>query len=51
MHYHAGETEKPNILVLTPTWVSAVNVSGNTGHLGLGIVGNFRNNIQKTSVI
>ena len=48
LSYHTGEPEKPKVLVLAPTGVAAVNVSGNTIHSGLGIpVGNFRKNIPK----
>ena len=48
LSYHTGEPEKPKLLVLSPTGVSAVNVSGNTTHSGLGIpIGNIRKNIPK----
>ena len=43
LSYRAGEPDKPRVLVLAPTGVAAVNVSGNTLHSGLGIpVGIFQ---------
>ena len=48
LSYRAGEPDKPRVLVLAPTGVAAVNISGNTLHSGLGIpVGNFSKSIPK----
>ena len=38
LSYHSGEPETPKVLLLAPTGVAAVNVSGNTIHSGIGIL-------------
>ena len=35
--YHSKDTEKPRVLMLGPTGISAVNISRITIHSGLGI--------------
>ena len=48
MSYHAGNPEKPKVLMLAPTGVAAVNVAGATIHSGLGIpVGCYGETIPK----
>ena len=48
LSYHAGEPDKSRVLVLAPTGVAAVNISGNAIHSGLGIpVGNVSKSIPK----
>ena len=35
--YHCKDTEKPKVLLLGPTGISAVNIGGTTIHSGLAI--------------
>ena len=50
MSYHAGDPDKAKIIMIAPTGVAAVNVSGATIHSALGIpVGNYRKTIPKLS--
>ena len=37
LHYHCKNREKPRVLSLGPTEISAVNIGGTTIHSGLGI--------------
>ena len=35
--YHSKDPEKPSVLILGPTGISAVNIGGTVIHSGLGI--------------
>ena len=37
LFYHCKDPEKPRVLLLGPTGISAVNIGGTTIHSGLGI--------------
>ena len=37
MLYHCKNPDKSRVLLLGPTWISAVNIDGTTIHSGLGI--------------
>ena len=46
--YHANDIEKPQVMLLSPTGVAAINIGGTTIHCALGIpVGNFSSTVPK----